>query len=73
MVRRTARDAVTMSRIPNSAIPHAWAEDSEHAREVRRARGEEDESAGPSWFELAAIAGLAYVGFKLLFGRRRHA
>ena len=61
-----------MSRIPNSAIPHAWAEDSEHAKEVRRARGEEDET-GPSWFELAAIAGLAYVGFKLLFGRRRHA
>ena len=28
-----------MSRIPNSAMPHAWAEDSEHAREVRRARG----------------------------------
>jgi len=61
-----------MSRIPNSAIPHAWAEDSEHAQEVRRARGEEPDEA-PSWLQLAAVAGLAYVGFKLLFGRRRHA
>src|SRR5690242_17236207 len=52
LVGETARDAVTMSRIPNSAIPHAWAEDSEHAKEVRRARGEVDET-GPSWFELA--------------------
>ena len=61
-----------MSRIPNNAMPHAWAEDSEHAQEVRRARGEvEDE--GPSWLQLAAIAGLAYLGFKLLFARHRHA
>jgi len=60
-----------MSRIPNSAIPHAWAEDSEHAHEVRRARGEESE--GPTWLQLAAIAGLAFVGFKLLFDRRSHA
>lgn len=61
-----------MSRIPNSAMPHAWAEDSEHAEEARRARGEgRDES--PSWLQLAAIAGLAYVGFKLLFGGHRHA
>jgi len=53
-------------------MPHAWAEDSEHAEEVRRARGEvEDE--GPSWLQLAAVAGLAFVGFKLLFGRRGHA
>jgi hypothetical protein len=61
-----------MSRIPNSAIPHAWAEDSEHAEEVRRARGE-GEGEGPSWLQLAAIAGIAFVGFKLLFARRGHA
>ena len=61
-----------MSRIPSSAMPHAWAEDSEHAEEVRRARGEIDDS-GPSWLQLAALAGVAYVGYKLLFGRHRHA
>jgi hypothetical protein len=60
-----------MSRIPNSAIPHAWAEDSEHAEEVRRARGEVHD--GPSLLQLAAVAGLALVGFKLLFWRRGHA
>lgn len=60
-----------MSRIPNSAIPHAWAEDSEHAQEVRRARGEVQD--GPSWLTLAAVAGLAFVGFRLLFARRGHA
>ena len=37
-----------MSRIPNSAMPHAWADDSEHAEEVRRARGEVRDE-GPSW------------------------
>jgi hypothetical protein len=61
-----------MSRIPNSAMPHAWAEDSEHAEEVRRARGEVQDE-GPSWLQLAAVAGIAFVGFKLLFGRRSHA
>jgi hypothetical protein len=61
-----------MSRIPNSAIPHAWAEDSEHAEEVRRARGEVRDE-GPSWLQLAAVAGLTAVGLALLFGRRRHA
>ena len=61
-----------MSRIPNSAIPHAWAEDSEHAEEVRRARGEVQDE-WPSWLQLAAIAGVAVVGLTLLFGRRRHA
>ncbi|HYD23312.1 MAG TPA: hypothetical protein VEB68_00835 [Croceibacterium sp.] len=61
-----------MSRIPNSAIPHAWAEDSEHAEDVRRARGETD-NEGPSLLMVAAIAGLALLGAKLLFGRRRHA
>jgi hypothetical protein len=61
-----------MSRIPNSAIPHAWAEDSEHAEEVRRARGEVQDE-GPSWLQLAAIAGVAVFGLTLLFGRRRHA
>jgi hypothetical protein len=60
-----------MSRIPNSAIPHAWAEDSEHAQEVRRARGEVQ--SGPSWLQAAAIAGLALAGLWLLFGRPRHA
>ena len=53
-------------------MPHAWAEDSEHAEEVRRARGEVRDE-GPSWLQLAAVAGIAYVGFKLLFGRHRHA
>ena len=52
-----------MSRIPNNAMPHAWAEDSEHAKELRRARGEETE--GPSWLTMAAVAGVAYLGFKL--------
>ena len=61
-----------MSRIPNSAMPHAWAEDSEHAEQVRRARGEGADD-GPSWLQLAAVAGLAFGGFKLLFGRRGHA
>jgi hypothetical protein len=61
-----------MSRIPNSAMPHAWAEDSEHAEQVGRARGEVDDQ-GPSWLRLAAVAGVAYVGFRLLFGRHRHA
>ena len=60
-----------MSRIPKSAIPHAWAEDSEHAEEVRRARGEVHDR--PSWLQLAAIAGVAAFGLTLLFGRRRHA
>jgi hypothetical protein len=59
-----------MSRILNSAIPHAWAEDSAHAEEVRRARGEVH-GQGPSWLQLATIAGVALVGFTLLFGRRR--
>ncbi len=61
-----------MSRIPNSAMPHAWAEDSEHAEEVRRARGEVQDNR-PSWLQLAAIAGVAFVGFGLLFRRRGHA
>ena len=61
-----------MSRIPSSAMPHAWAEDSEHAREVRRARGEEDDGPPPLLIA-AVVAGAAYLGFKLLFGRRSHA
>lgn len=60
-----------MSRIPNSAIPHAWAEDSEHAKQVRRERGEGRER--PSWLTLAAITAVAAVGLGLLFGRRGHA
>jgi hypothetical protein len=60
-----------MSRIPNSAIPHAWAEDSEHAEQVRRERGEVRDR--PSWMTLAAIAAVAAVGLGLLFGRRGHA
>jgi hypothetical protein len=61
-----------MSRIPNSAIPHAWAEDSEHAREVRRARGEEkDRFATP--LKIAAAVGLGLLAFGLLFRRHRHA
>ena len=51
-------------------MPHAWAEDSEHAEEVRGARGEVHD--GPSWLPLAAIAGVAVFGLTLLFGRRRH-
>ena len=61
-----------MSRIPNSAMPHAWAEDSEHAEEVRRSRGESGDGL-PAWLQVAAVAGVAYLGFKLLFGHRRHA
>jgi len=61
-----------MSRIPSSAMPHAWAEDSEHAKEVRRARGEESDGPPPLLI-VAAVAGAAYLGFKLLFGRRSHA
>ena len=53
-------------------MPHAWAEDSDHAEEVRRARGEVRDE-GPSWLQLAAVAGIAFVGFRLLFGRRGHA
>lgn len=53
-------------------MPHAWAEDSEHAEEVRRARGEGGHEM-PSWLQWAAVAGVAYVGFKLLFGHRHHA
>ena len=53
-------------------MPHAWADDSEHAEEVRRARGEVRDD-GPSWLQLAAGAGIAFVGFRLLFGRRGHA
>ena len=64
-----------MSRIPNSAMPHAWAEDSEHAEEVRRARGEGRDEPHTA-LKIAAVAGLAGVallGFKLLLGRRSHA
>ena len=53
-------------------MPHAWAEDSEHAEEVRRARGEAGENSSTA-LKIAAIVGLAFVGFKLLFGRRSHA
>ena len=53
-------------------MPHAWADDSEHAEEVRRARGEVRDE-GPSWLQLAAVAGIAFVGFRLLYGRRGHA
>jgi len=60
-----------MSRIPNNAIPHAWAEDSEHAKEVRRARGEERQ--GLSALKIAAIAGVGLIAARLLFGRFRHA
>lgn len=61
-----------MSRIPNSAMPHAWAEDSPHAREVRRSRGEG--GAQPSKaLKIAAMAGLAYIGLRLLRGTLRHA
>ena len=53
-------------------MPHAWAEDSQHAEEVRRARGEaRDESS--SALKIAAAVGLAFIAFRVLFGRRRHA
>ena len=61
-----------MSRIPNSAIPHAWAEDSEHAREVRRARGEQGTDRGKV-LTIAAVVGLTAFGLGLLFNRLRHA
>lgn len=60
-----------MSRIPNSAMPHAWADDSPHAEDVRRARGGKDE--GPSWLKWAAVAGAAYIGLRLFLGHRSHA
>ena len=53
-------------------MPHAWAEDSDHAKEVRRARGEATGEAPPLLIA-AAVAGAAFLGYKLLFGRRRHA
>ena len=53
-------------------MPHAWAEDSEHAEEERRSRGESGDGL-PAWLHVAAVAGVAYLGFKLLFGHRRHA
>lgn len=53
-------------------MPHSWAKDSEHAEEVRRARGEGGPE-GSSVLKIAAIAGLAYFGLKLIFGSRRHA
>ena len=61
-----------MSNIPSSAMPHAWAEDSEHAKEVRRARGEEKDQLSPL-VVAGLVAGAVYFGFKLLFGRGRHA
>jgi len=54
-----------MSNIPSSAMPHAWAEDSPHAREVRRARGLEPEG----WSTGAKVAlgiGAGYLLLKLL-------
>jgi hypothetical protein len=60
-----------MSRIPTTAIPHAWAEDSPHAQEVRRARGEDSDA--PRTALWIAGVGLAAVALTLLFGRRSHA
>lgn len=62
-----------MSRIPNSAIPHAWAEDSDHAKEVRRERGEGDSGQSGRMLKIAAIGGLALVVLGLVRGRFRHA
>lgn len=56
-----------MSRIPNSAIPHAWADDSEHAKEVRAARGEGRSKSGRR-LKTAAMAGLALVAVGLVGG-----
>jgi len=61
-----------MSRIPNSAMPHAWADDSPHAKEVRRERGEGDAQPSAA-LKIVAMAGLAYIGLKLLRGTLRHA
>lgn len=62
-----------MSRIPNSAIPHAWAEDSEHAKEVRRERGEGGSAQSSRMLKIAAVGGLALVALGLIRGRFRHA
>jgi len=61
-----------MSRIPNSAIPHAWAEDSDHAKEVRRARGEAGGALNRMLW-LAAMTGLALAAAGFLGARLRKA
>lgn len=61
-----------MSRIPNAAMPHAWAEDSEHAEQVRRERASGSRTV-PFWLQFAALAGVGYLGLKLMFGHRDHA
>lgn len=64
-----------MSTIPNSAIPHAWSDESEHAQEVRRARGENDGGApsGGKMLKFAAVAGLSLMALKLVTRRLRSA
>lgn len=61
-----------MSRIPNTAMPHAWSEDSEHARDVRRARGRRGTGA-TSMAKKAALALGLLAGGALLVRRLRHA
>ena len=61
-----------MSRIPNSAMPHAWAEDSDHTAQARGSRGKRSDER-PSWLQLGVLVGLAYLGLKFAFGFRRHA
>lgn len=58
-----------MSRIPNSAIPHAWAEDSDHAKEVRHKRAEGESGQSGQMLKIAAIGGLALIALRLVSRR----
>lgn len=58
-----------MSRIPNSAIPHAWAEDSDHAKDVRHERTAGESREAGQMLKIAAISGLALIALRLVSRR----
>ncbi|MBO9517341.1 MAG: hypothetical protein J7493_04680 [Porphyrobacter sp.] len=53
-----------MSRIPNSAMPHAW---------VQKQAEERKGSRGAASLGIAALAGVTLLGWKLLRSRRGNA